>query len=285
MDRRVLCATGFMLLAAAGGWGRAESERVGFPGSFAVTGFGPAQWGSSDAALGLSPEHVIEDFEDVALIPGLRIAVVTTLSGAYGPTDTLPATFNPVTQDGFGDLFDEGVWDGARVLVNTGDNQSHTYTVAGFWGDVQLLFSTPVAEVAFSVEQMNISATVSVNGFPLGSLLNLAGLPAGGGRNGYVVIRSPNPASMPITFVELNNAAGDGFVIDHLAARFVYCPGDTDGDGFVLFNDLNVVVSAFNTAAGEAGYNDAADFDDDGVVDFDDLNETLSRFNDPCTGG
>ena len=274
------CLIGPAALVGHGG----EPDR-GFPGGFSVTGFAPALWGSSDATFGLTPEHVLEDFEDVALIPGLRIAVVTTLSGAYGPTDTLPATFNPVTQDGFGDLFEMGVWDGSRVLINTGDNQSHSYTVAGFWGDVQLLFSTPVAEVAFSVEQMNISATVSVNGFPLGSLLSLAGLAAGNGRNGYVVIRSPNPASMPITFVELNNASGDGFAIDHLAVRFVYCPGDTDGDGFVLFNDLNVVVSAFNTMAGQPGYNDAADFDDDGVVDFDDLNEALSRFNDPCTGG
>ena len=279
----------FLLLACvaapAAMIGHAGQPRGGFPGGFSVSGYPPSLWGQTGAAVGITPQHVIEDFEDVALIPGLRIAVVTGGSGSYGPTDTLPATFDPVAQDGFGDAFDTGVWDGVRVLVNTGDNQSHLYTGPGNWGDVQLLFSTPVAEVAFSVQQMNTSATVSVNGFPLGPLLTLAGLQAGQGRNGYVVIRSPNPASMPITFVELNNAAGDGFVIDHLAARFVYCPGDTDGDGLVLFNDLNVVVSAFNTAAGEPGYRDAADFDDDGVVDFDDLNETLSRFNEACTGG
>lgn len=264
--------------------GAGAADRGGFPANFDVTGFPPSLWGASDGSVGIDADHVIERFEDVALIPGLRIAVITASSGSYGPTDTLPATFDPVADDGFGDAFNSGVWDGTRVLVNTGTNQSRPYATQGNWGDVQMLFSTPAARVGFSLQQMGAGATVSVNGFPLGNLLSLAGLTAGAGRNGYVVIESPNPASSPITFIEINNGAGDGFVIDHVAVRFVYCPGDTDGDGFVLFNDLNVVVSAFNTASGEMGYDASADFDESGVVDFEDLNEALSRFNDPCTG-
>ena len=259
-------------------------DRGGFPANFDVTGFSPALWGATDGSVGIDADHVIERFEDVELIPGLRIAVTTASSGSYGPTGTLPTTFDPVADDGFGNAFDAGVWDGTRVLVNTGTNQSRPYAGEGNWGDVQLLFSTPAARVGFSVQQMGMDATVSVNGFPLGNLLGLAGLNAGEGRNGYVVIEAPNPSSLPITFIEINNGAGDGFVIDHLAVRFVYCPGDTDGDGFVLFNDLNVVVSAFNTASGEMGYDASADFDENGLVDFEDLNEVLSRFNDPCAG-
>lgn len=275
---RAMCAV--VTVSACAG----AAERGGFPANFDVTGFPSALWGASDGSVGIDADHVIERFEDVELIPGLRVAVITASSGSYGPTGTLPATFDPVADDGFGDAFDSGVWDGTRVLVNTGTNQSRPYATQGNWGDVQLLFSTPAARVGFSVQQMGIDATVSVNGFPLGNLLALAGLNAGEGRNGYVVIEAPNPASLPITFIEINNGAGDGFVVDHLAVRFVYCPGDTDGDGFVLFNDLNVVVSAFNTAAGETGYEPAADFDENGLVDFEDLNEVLSRFNDPCTG-
>lgn len=277
-----LCGALGAVVAVSAGAGAAD--RGGFPVNFAVAGFPPSAWSAEDVSIGLDADHVIERFEDVDLIPGLRIAVITTSSGSYGPTGTLPATFDPVADDGFGDAFNSGVWDGTRVLVNTGTNQSRPYATQGNWGDVQLLFSTPAARVGFSVQQMDIGGTVSVNGFPLGNLLALAGLTAGSGRNGYVVIEAQNPSSSPITFIEINNGAGDGFVIDHLAVRFVFCPGDTDGDGFVLFNDLNEVVSAFNTASGDPGYRASADFDENGMVDFEDLNEVLSRFNDPCTG-
>lgn len=60
------------------------------------------------------------------------------------------------------------------------------------------------------------------------------------------------------------------------------CPGDADGDGFVGFSDLNIVLGAFNTAIGEPGYTAAADFDGDGDVDFGDLNVVLSAFNSDC---
>ncbi len=252
---------------------------------FTVTGVPPALWSAPDALIGVEADSVIEDFEDTALIPGLQIAVTTPTAGAYGPTSTLPATFDPVAQDSFGNVFDLGPWDGLRVLVNTATNQSASYVGPGNWGDVQLVFDTPVRSLGFSVQQMDLHATLSINGFPMGPLLPLAGLSAGGGRNGYVRIQANNPSTAAIRFVEINNAAGDGFVIDHVAVRFVFCPGDANGDGWVDFGDLNRVVSAFNTKAGEPGYDDGADFDDDGVVDFEDLNVVLGSFNDPCAGG
>ncbi|MBL0922728.1 MAG: hypothetical protein IBJ10_11465, partial [Phycisphaerales bacterium] len=46
------------------------------------------------------------------------------------------------------------------------------------------------------------------------------------------------------------------------------CPGDTNGDGEVNFADLNAVISAFNTFAGDPAYIAGADLDGDGDVDF-----------------
>lgn len=60
------------------------------------------------------------------------------------------------------------------------------------------------------------------------------------------------------------------------------CPGDTDGDLFVGFADLNAVISSFNTALGEPGHNAAADIDGDDFVGFADLNIVLSAFNTAC---
>ncbi len=58
----------------------------------------------------------------------------------------------------------------------------------------------------------------------------------------------------------------------------VFCPADLDGDNFVGFADLNIVVSHFN----EIGENIPGDIDDDGQVGFSDLNTVLSQFNMAC---
>ena len=60
------------------------------------------------------------------------------------------------------------------------------------------------------------------------------------------------------------------------------CPGDTNGDNVIDFQDLNAVISAFNTVAADPNYNPAADIDADGDVDFADLNVVLSAFNTDC---
>ena len=56
------------------------------------------------------------------------------------------------------------------------------------------------------------------------------------------------------------------------------CPADVDGDGFIGFSDLNVVISQFNTS----GSNLQGDVNDDGAVDFADLNIVISLFNTDC---
>ncbi len=62
----------------------------------------------------------------------------------------------------------------------------------------------------------------------------------------------------------------------------IVCLGDVNGDGFVDFEDLNLVLSAFNTVPGDANYDPSADLDGDGTVGFSDLNAVLSSFNLPC---
>lgn len=62
----------------------------------------------------------------------------------------------------------------------------------------------------------------------------------------------------------------------------VACVGDIDGDGLIGLADLNAILSSFNTASTEPGYNAAADLDDDDFVGFTDLNIVLSAFNTAC---
>lgn len=56
------------------------------------------------------------------------------------------------------------------------------------------------------------------------------------------------------------------------------CPADVDGDGFIGFGDLNVVLSQFNTS----GQGLQGDVDGDGDVDFADLNAVVSLYNTNC---
>lgn len=63
---------------------------------------------------------------------------------------------------------------------------------------------------------------------------------------------------------------------------FTQCPGDTNGDSAIDFEDLNTVLSAFNTFVPDPGYDPAADFDGDDDVDFGDLNVVLGAFNTAC---
>lgn len=91
----------------------------------------------------------------------------------------------------------------------------------------------------------------------------------------------PESSAYPIEITPRGVLVGaDGFL--HFAFITCPCPGDTDGDGFIGFKDLNTVLSAFNTAKGRPGYNAAADINGDGAVDFADVNVMISAFNTAC---
>lgn len=61
-------------------------------------------------------------------------------------------------------------------------------------------------------------------------------------------------------------------------SRFLFCPGDTNGDAVVNFADLNNVLSDF----GQTGVGLAGDVNGDEVVNFADLNLVLSFFGTNC---
>lgn len=95
-------------------------------------GFSAASWQAADSVLGVDG-FVIEDFEDTSLATGLQVQVIPPTLAGYGPTSTLPFIFDPVPDDTFGTVFDNGVWDGAHGLINRPFKRSRatTTTAAG----------------------------------------------------------------------------------------------------------------------------------------------------------
>jgi hypothetical protein len=55
-------------------------------------------------------------------------------------------------------------------------------------------------------------------------------------------------------------------------------PGDVDADGDVDLADLATLLAAYDTCAGDPGYNPAADLDDDGCVELSDLAMLLANY-------
>ncbi|HEY9172666.1 MAG TPA: LamG domain-containing protein, partial [Verrucomicrobiae bacterium] len=201
--KRIAVAAG-LLCALGTGTARAGLQVVGCPAS---------QWGVGDAALGLAG-YTIEDFEDAALVPNLLVGCESP-AGNLTPTSTLPNVFNP-TNDAYGTAFRAGVWDGSRCLVNTRDNQSHSYAESQHWGTMILEFPTPVRSVGFSVQQLDQDVRLFINGTELGGLAALSGLPVNGQRQGYVRIDATGTNT--IAAIRLTSAGSyDGWVIDHLA--------------------------------------------------------------------
>lgn len=192
----------------------------------------PSSWGAADTVLGLNPAAVIEDFEHTALAPGLTVTSANGLGGGYGPTATLPRTFDPRPtglggDDAFGSAFYSypcgssacsSVWGGSHVLLNTSNNNSMNYGSAP-WSDIGLGFAGGVTQVGFSLQQNDSPINVYVNGAFFGTLPAASG----GGRNGYYrfdITPSTGPGdawTAPITSLVLDGAPGDAWTIDHLA--------------------------------------------------------------------
>lgn len=120
--------------------------------------------GASNAALGLGSAAVIEDFEDMSLIAGLKIPLTNSSAGSYGPTNTLPDTFAPVTGDPFGNAFDTGVSDRTRVLLDTGNHLARAYARFSAWGDVTFQFEGGATQIGSSLQQMSHDANIYMNG-------------------------------------------------------------------------------------------------------------------------
>ncbi len=69
-----------------------------------------------------------------------------------------------------------------------------------------------------------------------------------------------------------------GILTSFLAIGDTFCPGDVNGDRFVGFDDLSLLLQEY----GITGLALPADFDGNGLVDFDDLNTLLTNFGSSC---
>jgi hypothetical protein len=223
--------------------------------------FAPASWGADDATLGLSG-HLVEDFEDTRLSPGITMSIDEDARGAFdGSYQALATVFDPLT-DPFGNAFVDGNWDGDHVFLNTLNQVSGTYSDASHWRTASVQFDSGVVQVGFSLQQAGTDIGLRINGVDRGPLSLIApNLQIGGGRNGYLVIEAP-PGADPITSLTWDQVGhgndGDGFAIDHLAYSPELCAGDPttgDPDGNGVCGDLDVEVC------------DGVDGDDDGDAD------------------
>jgi len=182
-----------------------------------VTGFSSAQWGASDATLGVSG-YVIEDFEDTALAAGLNVHVQPPSLAGYGPTATLPFTFS-AAQDCCGAFNASLMWDGTKGLVNRPFVPITNYGNDGGWSDVSFLFPGGVSSLGFSYGQaeVNIIITVDLGGGQTAVFNSTSYVGASGGRNGY--LRFDAGAGETIYGIKLDNQSNnhDGIVYDHLA--------------------------------------------------------------------
>ena len=181
-------------------------------GAFTVEFISADQWGQPDEAIGLAG-GVVEDFEDTQLAEGLLIEIADNegnLTGTGSPT--LPAIFDPVAGDPYGDSFVTGVWDGSHCLVNTAGNQS-IYYGSQDWQPVGFYIPEGTAWIAIASQQVTINHVLFVNGQSMGRLESL-GFTQSTGPNGVMVIRSESETE-PIVSVSFGGR-GDAFTVDHV---------------------------------------------------------------------
>ncbi len=265
MLRRMKVVGGLCALGAAASCATAQYEFAGYGASF---------WQRADSVIGVSG-YVIEDFEDLTLADGLQISVVA-LDGSFGPSGTLPNVFHPVTDDPFGNIYDTSPWDGTASLLNTYNNQSATYTFADHWNSIMTLhFAGGVRSVGFSVQQMQLSSTLVIDGHVVGALHTRAGLTLSSGRMGYIRIDACGGVMHEI---EIRSQNSDGWAIDHLAFDPAPsgCFGDFNHDCSLNFFDVQDYLNAY------ADDDEAADLNDDGAWNFFDLQIFLNDFARGC---
>lgn len=95
------------------------------------------------------------------------------------------------------------------------------------------------------------------------------------------LLTSSSEQSTRITFADASVSDSLGTLLDDVTIE-QYCAGDTDGDGFVGFADLNNILAVYNAVSGDVLYIPALDLDADGLIGFSDLNLVLSEFNQDC---
>lgn len=187
---------------------------------YSFNAFNSSQWGASDAVIGVTG-YTIEDFEDVNIVTGLQVGV-TSVNGNYGPTSTLPNTFNPFTDSTAGTAFQfdgGGQWDGTRGMINTRTNREFPYTESNSWGSMHFTLAAAANSFGFSFQQMDQADILQINGVSQGNLVTLTGWSPNGLRQGY--LRIDGTAGSTISSIDIVNVNGDGFMVDHMAFHTV----------------------------------------------------------------
>lgn len=185
------------------------------PQAFRIKTFDPSVWPRADAEIGVEG-FVIEDFEDAALVEGLRIELSDSTDD-FGPTGALPMAFHPDVNDpGGARVFVPGVWDGSRVLINRRAPPPHGYADYA-WGDVTFHIADGASSFGFSLHEMDLNTELSVNGVSQVNVRRL--LPSGSTRGGYVRIDAARGAAIYSVKVanSANDKTGDGLAFDHVA--------------------------------------------------------------------
>ncbi len=142
-----------------------------------------------------------------------------------------------------------------------------------FWEDVDASGDNPVGFVS----EVPVPLSGDTNGFEVVSLT--ADVPAGA-------------AYADVVFATFNDAAITGTLqfddVVVVPTESSGCPnpgcegGDIDGDCDVDLSDLAMLLAAYNTCDGDAGYDPAADFDASGCVDLADLASLLAVYGMDC---
>lgn len=193
----------------------AGATAVQFSEGFTIKTFDPSVWPRADAEIGVEG-FVIEDFEDAALVEGLRIELSDS-ADAFGPTATLPMAFHPdINDSGGARVFVPGVWDGSRVLINRRAPPPHGYADY-VWGDVTFHIPGGASSFGFSLHEMDLNTELSVNSISLVNVRRL--LPSGSTRGGYLRIdAAPGRAIFSVKIANsANDKTGDGLAFDHVA--------------------------------------------------------------------
>ena len=187
---------------------------------FEVIGFDATVWPRSDAELGIAGFQ-IEDFEDVNLVAGLQVELLGAATYNFGPTNTLPAAFDPVVDDpNTASVFDTSVWDGTHALINR--DIASTPIPIGYldfeWGDTRFHFSPAITSFGASLQNTNLTNTsLYINGAFEIDLASLLGTSSG--RNGYFRVDA-GPAET-ISTVTIHNSShsstSDALAFDHVA--------------------------------------------------------------------
>lgn len=244
---RILCSLGLGIASC------------GAHAAYTFTTFSSAQWGASDATLGVSG-YSIEDFEDTALAAGLEVSRLNGAAGNFGPSSVLPANsvFDPLSDNDTDvanpansiQAFRRGVWDGSHVLINhPGPAFYHWYGDSANWKDLKFDFAEGVSSVGFSLEQMDQHGNrLLINGVEqISDLLGLMGADTEfqnategpfsfNSRHGYLRIDATN--GDVIHSITFDNAFGDGVAIDHLAFKTVAAPVPAPGALLLLGSGL-----------------------------------------------